>query len=322
MEENILICKSKTIFPIHVSGPGPFKFLNSSEYSEHVFAQNVIWILQGDEQIDQEYIESCCLLKSFTAIFIGCDACSCDWLSNVNVRVIQLELPDASEALADAWSLDVSTLELTPIPKRRKDVELVISSMCMGSGPTHPTCTNICLAQCSQMTVHEIRRLRDALNGAGIKVVALNGLFYSRFDNIFHSTSHFVEQFRKMTHFAEILGATKLIYGSKQSKHVSVSMSEEYPSYLNAHVAFTNIVRSLANEGSVQIYIKPNKGGNYLFDEDQVSAMIAEINHEKVKQGPMRNGILNQYEDFDLLEYDALCFSNPQALIDHYFFAS
>jgi hypothetical protein len=319
MEENILICKSKNIFPIHVPGGEPFKFLNSSEYSEHVFAQNVIWILQGDEQIDQEYVESCCLLKSFTAIFIGGDACSCDWLSNVDVRVIHLELPAADAA---AWSLDVSTLEFTPIPKCREDVELVISSMCIGSCPLSTTVqpgTNICLAQCSQMTVHEIRRLRDSLNDAGIKVVALNGLFYSRFDNIFHSTSHFVEQFRKMSHFAEILGASKLIYGSKQSKHVSVSMSEEYPSYLNAHVAFTNIVRSLADEGSAQIYIKPNKGGNYLFDEDQVSAMIAEINHEKVKQGPMRNGILNQYEDFDLLEYDALCFSNPQALIDHLF---
>lgn len=278
--------------------------------------------------------------------------------SHAEYKAFQEEFENENDALVDTtcmyespvkWLLDLAmylqdVAEIVPIHKRTH-VKLVVSTMCFMPSqmpPSLPPHVNICLAHASKMTIHDVRSINasnasndesnasnDESNASNDKsnasnqIVALNGLFFGRNDNVFHSTSHFVEQFRKMAHFAKLLGATNLIYGSTPSKTISVSMSKEYPSYLNAHIAFSNVMRSIAREHpGLTIYIKPNKkesGCNYLFDDDQVTAMVAEINCENIKQGPMRRDqILTAYEDFDLLEYDASCYANPRALIDHF----
>jgi hypothetical protein len=224
--------------------------------------------------------------------------------------------------------LEQITLSVKPLQRMNPELPLVVSSLCMPM-PMPFAATRICVSDldikymnichCSNFNLHQVRDLKRSLDAASIKVMSINGLFHDRSgDNVFHSNTCFVEQFQKMIHFAKELGATSIIYGGASSKYIHVSKCDEYTAYMKAHAIFVSGIQQLAKSAAkygITIHVKPNIGidikpCNYLFADEQVAAMVAEINCDNVKAGPTRDGILTSYDTFELLEYDGTCFDH------------
>jgi len=293
----LLLCNDK-IFPVGQE---------STCLAEHGYSgipsntSHIVWIkCNNDEWLCvQDAIESCCLLKSITVVDYNGDLGT--WLGTFDGIVTNLVVINEVNT---SVALDMDTYQVYPLTRNR-DLPLVVSSVCYGGCVLPDGIERINVCDLSTLDIQKVRALKKA-TPAGVDIYSVNGLFYNRKENVFHSPISFLEQFTKMIHFAGSLGAKAIIYGSSKSKYIQVSQGYQYATYKDAHHTFCktlDILAKIAAKYGCTIYIKPNKGGNYLFDEDQVLAMVQHIDCPNVKVGPMRDGVLNRYDEFELLEW-------------------
>ena len=332
------VISHSSLIPLLFDFPTTYKyrlFVDPVELPENT--SRILWFIvananasNGDSllsPVHKEMIESCCLLESLELVVIGDQMLDTDeeWLNDTipeKWKIEQIPFQNTEKmTMTVSWVNDqyVVCPFLYPVNTQ----PLVISSLCLGMSIDEivkADCNykSINMCHCSNYTLHQIRALRRALDAASISVESVNGLFFDRVsDNVFHKGAAFIEQFQKMIYFAQELGAKAIIYGGANSKYIHVSKSEEYVAYMNAHGIFTSAMKQMAASAEkcgITIYIKPNhENCNYLFANDQVSAMVTEIAHDSVKAGPIRDGIVTCYDTFDLLEYNGECFADAES---------
>ena len=302
----LISCNDK-IFPV---GIGSLRLIETDFREIPSNTTHVTWICCMGSDTDTDFliseikdaIESCCLLKSI--IIVDYSGSLGEWLQTfigiltcVNV-INEVNTPTA---------LIMDTFEVSSLT-RDMSLPFVVSSLCY-EGSVIPECVKILnICDTSSLDIHGIRALRQDTIDRSVDIYSINGLFYGRKENVFHSSISFVEHFTKMIHFAGSLNTKSIIFGSASSKYIQVSQGYQYARYKDAHMTFGSTMDRLAKiaaKYNITIYIKPNKpekGCNYLFDSDQVSAMVQHIACPNVKVGPMRDGVLNTYDDFQLLE--------------------
>ena len=328
------VISHSSLIPLLFDFPTAYKyrlFVDPVELPENT--SHILWfiIANGDSllsPVHKEMIESCCLLESLELVVIGDQMLDVDeeWLNDTipeKWKIQQIPFQNTEDFKAMTMTISWVNDQYVVKPFDSLNSPLVISSLCLGmsideivkAGGNYKS-INMC--HCSNYTLHQIRALRRTLDAASISVESVNGLFFDRVsDNVFHKGAAFIEQFQKMIYFAQELGAKAIIYGGANSKYIHVSKSEEYVAYMNAHGIFTSAMKQMAASAEkcgITIYIKPNhENCNYLFANDQVSAMVTEIAHDSVKAGPIRDGIVTCYDTFDLLEYNGECFSDAES---------
>lgn len=319
MTTTCVFSPSKQIVPFNLPIGKQYIFIdNVSKFTNEY--SNLIWI-SNNVVLEKELIESCCMLKELTIFHNGSeDEVLNQWLSeleNVQYTVNNYGLLNSDPDGGVTYSLDIIKNVISEIKKVDAD-HFVVSSMCFHDYKKESLISLvnagvkfINVANASNLHKHNISVLKSLLDEVGLATKLMNGLFYKRSENIFENDILFVEQFRKMIHFATILNASHILYGSSNSKNVTTPISKQYVAYTSAHTRFAGIFRVLSNiNKEITIIVKPNIG-NYLFTEEQVVAMVNEIDCVNVQAGDMRKGILSSFHDFDLLEYDGSCFEDP-----------
>jgi len=182
---------------------------------------------------------------------------------------------------------------------------------------------NVALSVCSSnINVHNVRELKKKFDEKGIKVVSLNAIYYTIPDvSIFNSFEKYVLHFKKYIHFASILEATYIIYGSSSSKCVHTSKKTEYEYYKYAYDLFKNTLKqigTLAKDYNIKIILKANTRGNFIFEDSHAQDMVGLIDCENVTCGPSRPpGPLINYGEFTLIEFPPTTITKAKTYIEH-----
>lgn len=299
-------------YQLLLSGSGGVHVFSQETFKELDFPCKITWDARGckDTEKIKDKLESCCLLVSIDILDITHDLEQ--WLSEtfkeksvfhlVGTNAISYPNMQIERTVAERKEIVVSNVCWFPF----KDKEMWTYLRSVGV-----TNLNISLSMYRTVNVHFVRDLKQRLDNAGLKVFSVNSIFYGRKENVFSDYYTYVQHFKKMLHFAKILGAQCVIYGSANSRYVHSSIIHEYDSYKRAHDMFLKTMQEIADiakELDLLIYIKPNVkkvGCNYLFDESQVNDMVSAIDHSHIKTAPMRSrsGYLNSFDTFNLIEF-------------------
>ena len=277
---------------------------------------------KDNREIIKDHIESCCLLKKFTIL---CREGEGDGDGD-ELEMWAKETFKCVDVLLRKMKKDVlfvnDKFESISLHLPESLTSLVISNVCWcPTWPLEQVCAflrdelgirklNICLS-CIDPTwkstnAHSVRELRKKIDELGMEVVSVNGLFSGRDENLFEDYGSFHEHFKQMIHYAHFLGAKYVIYGSASSKNIHARRIHEYGAYKRAHNMFASTFKELGAEAArfgITILIKPNANDcNYLMMQQQVEAMIGEIESDAVIEMPMRSPIICEMADLKLLE--------------------
>ena len=164
--------------------------------------------------------------------------------------------------------------------------------------------------------------LRKRFDEAGMTVASLNAVYYTLPDvSIFNSFEKYVLHFKKYIHYAWILGAARIIYGSSSSKCVHTSKKTEYEYYKYAYELFSSTLRQIgliAAEYKIKIHLKANARGNFIFEDAHAQDMCGLIDCPNVVSAPSRPpGPIINYGEFTLIEFPPTTPAKARAYIEH-----
>ena len=286
---------------------------------------HVIWDARGSttsEEMKSE-IESFCLLRKLDVIDTTHDLR--EWVESLGGTLHMVSC--VTTFITIPGFVEEDTIHEFPKP-------IVVSNVCWGGESGDKEMLpflkdlgikdiNVALSLYSGVpSIHTVRLLKKLFLEYDINVASMNAVYYTEPNvSIFNSFEKYVLHFKKYIHYAWVLGATRIIYGSSSSKCVHTSKKTEYEYYKYAYEIFSSTLKQIgiiAADYNIKIHLKANAKGNFIFEDTHAKDMVGLIGCDNVVSAPMRPpGPVINYEEFTLIEFPPTTIVKAKMYLEH-----
>lgn len=142
----------------------------------------------------------------------------------------------------------------------------------------------------SNWNMYDVQALKKSFENHKVFIYCLSDIFKRTNINLFRSKEAFINHFVRMATFAHVLNAYKLILTDAEARQVADigNYADVNEAYTSAHADFMQTMRACANhigtiDNRMMIAIYPTKSSNYLFDNEQVIAMVDVLDHPSIE---------------------------------------
>ncbi len=131
------------------------------------------------------------------------------------------------------------------------------------------------------LKTNEIKDYKNYLNNEGLQVCSLQSLFYGKDYNLFHQTDQFIEHFKSVIEFSNLLECKYLVFGSPRNRRIGDLSIQD------GNQIFINTFKKIAEfNKEVTIGIETNPmyyNCDYLCSYYDVKNILQQINKENIK---------------------------------------